>query len=323
MMDRVKHIALLTSGGDAPGMNAALRAVVRRALYEGLEVSGVYHGFKGLIEGSFQKMELHSVADIVHRGGTVLRTARSEEFKTEEGQNMALENLRKANIDALVVIGGDGSFNGAKILTDKGFPTIGIPATIDNDIAGTDVTLGFDTAVNTVVEAVDKIRDTATAHERTFVVEVMGRDSGYIAMAAGVAGGAESILIPEQEVNYDDVCMRLERGYKRGKVHSIIMVAEGVASGYEVAYQIKKRTGMDTRITVLGHIQRGGTPTAKDRILGARFGAKAVDLLLQGQKGVMVGIKGDEIVTHSLSEVLSTKKDIKKELVDLANILSI
>lgn len=316
-------IAVLTSGGDSPGMNAAIRAVVRRAIALGIDVYGVYQGYYGLIKGKFKKMEAGSVGDIIQRGGTILYTSRCEEFKTEEGQLKALTSLKEYGVEGLIVIGGDGSFRGAHALWEKGFPTVGIPATIDNDIPCTDFTLGFDTAVNTVIQAIDKIRDTATSHERTYVIEVMGRHRGEIALWAGLAGGAESILIPEVDFNMEEVIARLKQGYKRGKKHSIIIVAEGVSSGAEVGEIIKKEAGFDTRVTVLGHIQRGGSPTAFDRMLGSRLGARAVDLLASGEAGKMVGIRNNRIVTVDFEEVFRQGLPIDLDIYNLNKSLSI
>lgn len=265
----MKRIGVLTSGGDSPGMNAAIRAVVRKAIFHGLEVYGVYNGYAGLISGKIEKLELGSVGDIIHRGGTKLYTARCEEFKTLEGQKKGIEQLKKHGIEGLVVIGGDGSYMGAKKLTEHGFPCVGVPGTIDNDIPGTDFTIGFDTALNTVIDAIDKIRDTATSHERTYVIEVMGRHAGDIALWSGLAGGAESILIPEAGFEMDDIIGRLKRGHERGKKHSIIIVAEGVGSGVEIGKRIEELTQFETRVSVLGHIQRGGSPTAFDRVLAS------------------------------------------------------
>ncbi|KPC73800.1 MULTISPECIES: 6-phosphofructokinase [Laceyella] len=319
----MKRIAVLTSGGDAPGMNAAIRAVVRSGYYHGLEVYGVYRGYTGLIQGDIEKMELGTVGDIIHRGGTVLYSSRCEEFKTEAGRQKAVEQLKKHQIDGLVVIGGDGSFQGAKKLTALGFPTIGVPGTIDNDIPATDFTIGFDTAVNTVVECIDKIRDTATSHERTYIVEVMGRDAGDIALWAGLADGAESILIPEAPYQIDEIVERLQRSSERGKKHSIIIVAEGVGSGLDVADKITDRLGWETRVTVLGHVQRGGSPTAFDRVLASRMGAKAVELLLSGQRDMMVAIRNNDVIGIDFDEALSQKHQPRMELYDLAKILSI
>lgn len=319
----MKRIAVLTSGGDAPGMNAAIRAVVRSGYYYGLEVYGVYRGYTGLIQGDIKKLSLGSVGDIIHRGGTFLYSARCEEMKSRQGQERALEQLRKFKIDGLVVIGGDGSFRGAHALNQLGVPTIGIPGTIDNDIPGTDFTIGFDTAINTVIKSIDQIRDTATSHERTYVVEVMGRNAGDIALWAGLADGAESILIPERPTKIEEIIERLKRGGERGKKHSIIIVAEGVGSGVEVGEKIKQALGWEVRVTVLGHVQRGGSPTAFDRVLASRMGAKAVELLLEGKQGKMVSIQDNEIVGIDFQQAFSMKHQPRMELYDLAKILSI
>lgn len=320
----MQRIAVLTSGGDSPGMNAAIRAVVRKSIYHGREVIGIRRGFAGFIEADMEPMNLGSVADIIHRGGTILRTARSEEFKTSEGRKKAWENVERFGIQGLIVIGGDGSFTGANIFHQEyGLPIVGIPGTIDNDIPGTDFSIGFDTAVNTVIEAINKIRDTATSHERTFIVEVMGRNSGAIALTAGLAGGAESILIPEKPYNIEEVCEKLNHGYRRGKLHSIIIVAEGAASGFEIGKEIKERTGLDTKVTILGHLQRGGTPTAFDRNLASIMGAKAVDLLIKGETKKMVGMVTGRIVSMDLEEAFIQKKQVDLEMHRLAAILSI
>ncbi|UFJ41523.1 6-phosphofructokinase [Brevibacillus humidisoli] len=319
----MKKIAVLTSGGDAPGMNAAVRAAVRRAAYHGVDMFGVYHGYDGLIRGDIREMTLGSVGDIIHRGGTILYTARSEEFRTEEGQRKAVDQLRSHGIEGLIVIGGDGSFRGAQKLTQKGVPTIGVPGTIDNDIPCTDFTIGFDTALNTIVEAIDKIRDTATSHERTYIIEVMGRDAGDLALYAGLAAGAESIIIPEEDQEMDDIIERLHAGYRRGKKHSIIIVAEGVGSAADYAEVIKQRTGWETRLTVLGHIQRGGSPTAFDRMIASRMGAAAVDLLLQGKADRMVGIQNNQIVDIDIDEALAQKHQLDLSIYQLARTLSI
>ena len=322
-MIRLKRIGVLTSGGDAPGMNAAIRAVVRKAIYHGMEVYGVYRGYAGLIDGDIKKLDVGSVGDIIHRGGTMLYSARCEEFKTLEGQQKGIEQLKKLGIEGLVVIGGDGSYQGAKKLTEHGFPCVGVPGTIDNDIAGTDYTIGFDTALNTVIDAIDKIRDTATSHERTYVIEVMGRDAGDIALWSGLAGGAESILIPEKGENIEDVIARLRRGSDRGKKHSIIVVAEGVGSGVEYAQRIKEATSFETRVSVLGHIQRGGSPTANDRVLASRLGARAVELLLEDKGGRCVGIQNNQLVDHDIIEALSQKHTIDEKMYTLSKELSI
>ncbi|WP_332629080.1 6-phosphofructokinase [Halalkalibacter flavus] len=319
----MKRIGVLTSGGDSPGMNAAIRAVVRKAIFHGLEVYGISYGYAGLINGEIKKMELGSVGDIIHRGGTVLYTARCEEFKTLEGQKKGIEQLKKFGIEGLVVIGGDGSYRGAQKLTEHGFPTIGVPGTIDNDIPGTDFTIGFDTALNTVIDAIDKIRDTATSHERTYVIEVMGRHAGDLALWSGLADGAETIIVPEADYEMSDIIARLKRGQERGKKHSIIIVAEGVGSGFDFGNRIKEEINLETRVTVLGHIQRGGSPSGFDRVLASRLGAKAVDLLLEGKAGVTVGIEKNELVYHDIDEALARKHSIDMEMYKLSQQLSI
>src|SRR3954449_2566707 len=267
----MKKIGVLTSGGDSPGMNPAIRAVVRKAIYHNVEVYGVYGGYTGLISGNIKKLELGSVGDIIHRGGTMLQTARCPEFKTPEGQQKGIEQLKAHGIEGIVVIGGDGSYQGARALTQQGYPCVGVPGTIDNDIPGTEVTIGFDTALNTVIDALDKIRDTATSHERTFVIEVMGRDAGDLALYAGLSGGAETILIPEEGYDLAEVTDRLRKGQERGKKHSIIIVAEGVCNANDFAKHLKEATNFDIKVSVLGHIQRGGSPTAADRVLASRL----------------------------------------------------
>ncbi|OEH84470.1 6-phosphofructokinase [Desulfuribacillus stibiiarsenatis] len=319
----MKNIAVLTSGGDSPGMNAAIRAVVRKGLYHQLNVFGVYRGYQGLIENDLKEMKVHSVADIIQRGGTILYTARSEEFRTPEGQRKAVDNLKNNGIEGLIVIGGDGSFRGSMELAKLGIRVIGIPGTIDNDIPGTDQTIGFDTAVNTVISLIDKIRDTASSHDRTFIVEVMGRSAGDIAVRAGLAGGAESIIIPERDFDYDDITDRLMKGHNRGKKHSIIIVAEGIGSGEAIAERIKQSTGLDTRVTVLGHVQRGGSPTAYDRWLASLMGGKAVDLLLNNQSGLMVSIVNQNIVGVPFEQAFSEKPKIDLDAYELSKILSI
>ncbi|WP_042354813.1 6-phosphofructokinase [Bacillus rubiinfantis] len=319
----MKKIGVLTSGGDSPGMNPAIRAVVRKAIYHNVEVYGIYGGYAGLISGNIKKLELGSVGDIIHRGGTMLRSARCPEFKTREGQQKGIEQLRAHGIEGLVVIGGDGSYRGAKALTEQGFPCIGVPGTIDNDIPGTDVTIGFDTALNTVIDAIDKIRDTASSHERTFVIEVMGRDAGDIALWAGLAGGAETVLIPEEKYNIQEIAERLRKGQQRGKKHSIIIIAEGVGSGVEFAKQLKEVTNMDTRVSVLGHIQRGGSPTVSDRVLASRLGARAVELLIEGKGGRAVGIENNVLVDYDIIEVLGKHHKLDLNLYQLSQELSI
>jgi len=320
---RMKKIGVLTSGGDSPGMNPAIRAVVRKAIFHNVEVYGVYGGYTGLISGNIKKLELGSVGDIIHRGGTMLHSARCPEFKTKEGQQKGIEQLRQHGIEGLVVIGGDGSYRGAKALTEQGFPCVGVPGTIDNDIPGTEQTIGFDTALNTVIDAIDKIRDTATSHERTFVIEVMGRDAGDIALWAGLAGGAETILIPEENFDMNEVADRLRSGQERGKKHSIIVVAEGVCSGVEFARQLQEATKFDTRVSVLGHIQRGGSPTAADRVLASRLGARAVELLIEGKGGRAVGIEKNQLVDYDIIEALDKKHKLDLDLFKLSKELSI
>lgn len=319
----MKKIGVLTSGGDAPGMNATIRAVVRKAIYNGIEVYGIYYGYKGLINGTINKMEVGSVGDIIHRGGTILYSARSKEFTTEAGQQKAVAQLRKYGIEGVVVIGGDGSIHGANALSALGIPSIGVPATIDNDLAGIDKTIGFDTALNTVIDAIDKIRDTATSHERTFVIEVMGRNAGDLALYAGLAGGAESIIIPEVDHDFAGVVKRLKRGHQRGKRHSIIVLAEGVGEGFKYGRDIQNATTYETRVTVLGHIQRGGSPTAFDRVLASRYGAKAVDLLLEGKDGQIVGLQDNKLIAQNITDVLARKHYINENMYQLSKELSI
>lgn len=319
----MKRIGVLTSGGDAPGMNAAIRAVVRKAIYHNMEVYGVKNGYQGLMEGNFEKMNLGSVGDIIHRGGTILFSARSEGFKTDEGQQRAIEQMKKEGIEGLIVIGGDGSFRGAQKLTQKGFPCVGVPGTIDNDIAGTDFTIGFDTSLNTIIEAVDKVRDTATSHERTYIIEVMGRDAGDLALWAGLSVGAESILIPEHKEEFAEIVERLDRGHKRGKKHSIILLAEGVGKGFDIGKRIEEATDLETRVTVLGHIQRGGSPTGQDRVLASRLGAKAVELLLENKGGRMVGIENNQLVDYDIEEALNLQHNINDKMFQLSKELSI
>ncbi|WP_423800636.1 6-phosphofructokinase [Neobacillus sp. SAB-20_R2A] len=319
----MKKIAVLTSGGDAPGMNTAIRAVVRRGIHKGLNVYGVVNGYKGLIEGDFTPMSLGSVGDIIHRGGTILKTSRCEEFKDTIVQQQAIQRLRENGIEGLIVIGGDGSFRGARKLTELGFPTVGIPGSIDNDIAGTDYSIGFDTAVNTAVQAIDKIRDTAFSHERTYVIEVMGRGAGDIALWAGVCGGAESIIIPEADYDLEDVIDRIKQGHQRGKRHSIIVVAEGVGKGLQMGKEIQEKTGFETKVTILGHIQRGGSPSAYDRMMSSQMGALAVDLIIEGKKGVMVGVKNGQLTHTTFTEIEKDRHKIDLSIYELARSLSI
>lgn len=319
----MKRIAVLTSGGDSPGMNAAIRAVVRKASFHGVEVMGIYHGYDGLIHGKMELLDLGSVGDIIQRGGTKLFSSRCPQFKEDEVQFKAIEIMKEQGVEGLVVIGGDGTYRGAMGLTKKGFPCVGVPGTIDNDIPGTEYTIGFDTALNTVIESIDKIRDTATSHENSFIVEVMGRDAGDIALWAGLAAGAESILIPEEQYDIADIISRIESGISRGKKHSIIIVAEGVMSGSELAKILKDKADITTRVSVLGHIQRGGSPSARDRVLAGRLGAKAVEILLEGKSGRAVGINNHQVYDYDLEVAFTTKHRADLSLYSLSKELSI
>ncbi|CAM2966588.1 6-phosphofructokinase [Salinicoccus roseus] len=319
----MKKIAVLTSGGDSPGMNAAVRAVVRKSIYEGIEVHGVYQGYQGLVTDNIKKLELGDVGDIIQRGGTKLYSARCPEFIEPDVRKKAIGNLQKRGIDSLVVIGGDGSYRGAQRLDEEGIHTVGVPGTIDNDINGTDYTIGFDTALNTIIDAVDRIRDTATSHERTFIIEVMGRDAGDLALWAGVAGGAETILIPEAPSDIKEVAERIETGMKRGKKHSIIIIAEGVMSAAECAEELRKYINVDTRESVLGHMQRGGKPTGSDRVLASRLGAYAVELLLNDIHGHAVGIENNRMTKTSFDKVFEETHKIDEGLYRLSRELSI
>ena len=318
----MKTIAVLTSGGDAPGMNAAIRAVVRMALHKNIRVMGVQRGYSGLINGEIFEMDRHSVSDIIHKGGTILRTARSEEFRTEAGRKKAFNVLRVFGIDGLVVIGGDGSFKGAQLLSEMGVATVGIPGTIDNDLEYTEYTLGFDTALNTVLDAINKLRDTSTSHERVSIVEVMGRNCGDIALYAGIAGGAESILVPERENDLDEVCKIILEGKLKRRMHSLIIVAEGAGDANEIAKTVEEITGIEARATILGHIQRGGSPSAFDRILAARFGHKAVEVLMEGKSSRVIGIRKGELVDDDTNEALGLPSLINEELYKIAKVLS-
>lgn len=319
-MDKV---GVLTSGGDAPGMNAAIRAVVRTAVASGVEIVGIERGFHGLLLGQTRPLRSSSVSGIINLGGTILRAARSEEFKTPEGQQKAAEVLAREGIAGLVIIGGDGSLRGARALHQTcGVPVVGIPATIDNDIPGTQYSIGFDTAVNTALDAIDKVRDTSAAHERVFVVEVMGRYNGFIALDAGLAGGAEAVLVPECRQDMIRLCQKIQEGHARGKMSCIIIVAEGAAKGTDIAATITQITGIQTRLTVLGHIQRGGAPSARDRVLATRFGHQAVRLLLEGQTNRMVGIESGQIVHRPLEQVATGRRDLDISLLDVVDIMS-
>ncbi len=320
----IKTIGVVTPGGDAPGMNAAIRAVVRSAIFHGLKVIGVERGFEGLIRGEMREMDLKSVSGIISRGGTILKTIRCNDFKKKNYRKISIKNIGHAGIDGLVVIGGDGSLKGAASLArESNIPVIHIPASIDNDIPYTDDTIGFDTAVNTALDAIDKIRDTASSHERIFVVEVMGRHSGFLALEVGLTAGAEIILIPEVKVSMQKVCRRLKEGVNRGKLSSIVVIAEAVASGHEVAKVIKESLRVNVRVSVLGYIQRGGSPTSDSRKLASVLGAKAVELLKRGEKNKMLGIVANEIVTTDFTKVLKGKKKINLSDYKLAERLSI
>ena len=319
----MKRIGVLTSGGDSPGMNAAVRAVVRGGIYHHMEVYGIMRGYEGLIDGEIEELSVSSVADIIHRGGTVLRTARSQRFRTEEGFKRALDMIENFGIEGLVVIGGDGSLHGALELDRAGVTVMGLPGTIDNDLAYTDFTIGFDTAVNTALYAIGNVRDTTASHGRATVIEVMGRNCGDIALYAGLSGGAETILIPESPVDISSVCRRLLQGRNRGKRHSIILRAEGVSmSSAELARQIQERTGMETKVVVLGYIQRGGSPTARDRIMASRMGYRAVELLLAESESRAIGVRGSDIVDYDLEEALAQKRRHDESIIDLAGILA-
>lgn len=320
----MKKIAVLTSGGDAPGMNAAVRAVVRTAIYNGLEVYGVYQGYKGLIENNIKKLEVGDVGNIINRGGTMLYSARLPEFANPEVRKIAIKNLEDLGIDGLVVIGGDGSYRGAMALSNEmNIKTIGIPGTIDNDICCTDFTIGFDTALNTIVDAIDKVRDTASSHERAFIIEVMGRNAGDLALLAGIAGGSESLLIPEKREDIEDVVARIKAGEDRGKKHSIIVLAEGVMPAHELAAKLKELTGEEIRYTILGHIQRGGTPSAMDRVLASRLGNYAVQLLLAEKSGRAVGIQNNRLVSTRFEDVFSNTHEVDLTIYDVSKQLSI
>ncbi|WHH60467.1 6-phosphofructokinase [Petroclostridium sp. X23] len=323
-MSQIKTIGVLTSGGDAPGMNAAIRAVVRTGIHHGLKVMGIRKGYNGLISGDIFEMNLRSVSDILHRGGTILHTARSKEFATEAGMQKAVTISRIFGIDGVIVIGGDGSFRGARDLSNLGVPTVGIPGTIDNDIACSEYTIGFDTALNTVKDAIDKIRDTATSHERCSVIEVMGAQAGYIALHVGIANGAEAIIVPEKKFDFHhDVIKPIIEGKNRGKRHDIIIVAEGVGGAVELAGKIQQETGIEARATILGHIQRGGSPTVMDRVIASQMGAKAVQLLKDGIGNRVVAMKDYKIVDYDIIEGLNMTKTIDDEMVELAKILSL
>ena len=327
MATQVKKIGVFTSGGDSPGMNAAIRSVVRTCAYLKVDCVGIYRGYQGMIEGDFKPMDARSVNNIINKGGTILKSARCEDFRSSEGRKKAYEQLKAEGIDAFVVIGGDGSFTGAMIFNQEyGFPVIGIPGTIDNDIFGTTFTLGFDTALNTVVEAVDKIRDTASSHNRLFFVEVMGRDVGHIALNAGVGAGAEEILIPEENRGLDRLLESLKRSKKSGKSSSIVIVAEGDKSGknvFELKEYVEEHLPIyDVRVSVLGHMQRGGPPSCYDRVLASRMGVKAVEALLEGTTSLMVGVKDDELILTPIAKAIKGHTKLNKELIRVSEIMT-
>lgn len=322
-----KCVGILTSGGDAPGMNAAIRAVTRSAIYNGLEVRGIYRGYKGLVYNEIVPFKTQNVSNIIHQGGTILKTARSEEFRTEEGRKTAYNNMINAGIDSLVVIGGDGSLTGARIFAEEfNVPIIGIPGTIDNDLYGTDLTIGYDTALNTILDCVDKIRDTASSHERLFFIEVMGRDAGFLALNGAIAAGAEAAIIPEIATEVDQLGELIQNGFRKSKNSSIVLVAESELTGgaMGLAERVKNEYPQyDVRVTILGHLQRGGSPTATDRILASRLGNAAIEALLEGQRNIMVGVQNDEIINIPFIKAIKKDKPINRELLNTLRVLSI
>lgn len=326
-MGIIKCIGILTSGGDAPGMNAAIRAVTRSAIYNGLTVKGIYRGYKGLITGEIQEFKTQNVSNIIQQGGTILKTARCQEFKTPEGRKIAYETMQREGIDALVVIGGDGSLTGARLLAQEfDVPCIGLPGTIDNDLYGTDTTIGYDTALNTILDAVDKIRDTATSHERLFFVEVMGRDAGFLALNGAIAAGAEAAIIPEFNTEVDQLEEFIKNGFRKSKSSSIVLVAESEITGGAMHYAERVKNEYpqyDVRVTILGHLQRGGKPTAHDRIIASRMGVASIQALMEGQRNVMIGIENDQIVYIPFTKAIKNDKPIDRELVNVLHELSI
>ncbi|AFP85656.1 6-phosphofructokinase [secondary endosymbiont of Heteropsylla cubana] len=315
----IKKIGILTSGGDSPGMNAAIRGVVRAWLSEGLEVYGIYDGYLGLFQDRMEKLDRYSVSDMINRGGTFLGSARFPEFKEEKIRLVAIQNMRKRGLDALVVIGGDGSYMGAKRLTEMGFPCIGLPGTIDNDVAGTDYTIGYFTALETVVEAIDRLRDTSTSHQRISIVEVMGRHCGDLTMAAAIAGGCEFIILPEEEFKPENLVYEIKAGIAKGKKHAIVAITEHICDVSKLAQYLEQKTGRETRATVLGHIQRGGSPVAYDRILASRMGAYSIELLLQGYGGRCVGVQNEQLVHHNIVDALKKmKRPFRKDILKIA-----
>ncbi|WP_134090575.1 6-phosphofructokinase [Olivibacter sp. XZL3] len=328
MDNSIKRIGVFTSGGDAPGMNACIRAVVRTAIYEGKKVSGILHGYQGMIDGNIIDMNSRSVSNILQLGGTILKTARCLDFRTPEGRKKAYDNITAHEIDALVAIGGDGTFTGAEVFSrEHNIPVVGIPGTIDNDLYGSDFTLGYDTANNTVIDAIDKIRDTAASHDRLFFIEVMGRDSGCIALNCGIAGGAEAILLPEKETGIDELIQKLETAANDKKTSTIVIVAEGDKNGgaYNVAKRVQEKFDFyDTKVTILGHLQRGGSPSSFDRVLASRLGFAAVKKLLQGESRIMVGLRGNDIVTTPLEVALRSKEfKLADDMIEMMNVLAI
>ncbi|WP_418943361.1 6-phosphofructokinase [Phocaeicola plebeius] len=326
-MGTIKCIGILTSGGDAPGMNAAIRAVTRSAIYNGLQVKGIYRGYKGLITGEIKEFKTENVSNIIQLGGTILKTARCQEFRTPEGRQVAYETMKREGIDALVVIGGDGSLTGARLLAQEfEVPCIGLPGTIDNDLYGTDTTIGYDTALNTILDAVDKIRDTATSHERLFFVEVMGRDAGFLALNGAIAAGAEAAIIPEFNTEVDQLEEFINNGFRKSKSSSIVLVAESEITGGAMHYAERVKNEYpqyDVRVTILGHLQRGGRPTAHDRIIASRMGVASIQALMEGQRNVMIGIENDQIVYVPFAKAIKNDKPIDRELVSVLNELSI
>ena len=326
-MGTIKCIGILTSGGDAPGMNAAIRAVTRSAIYNGLQVKGIYRGYKGLITGEIKEFKTENVSNIIQLGGTILKTARCQEFRTPEGRQIAYETMKREGIDALVVIGGDGSLTGARLLAQEfDVPCIGLPGTIDNDLYGTDTTIGYDTALNTILDAVDKIRDTATSHERLFFVEVMGRDAGFLALNGAIAAGAEAAIIPEFNTEVDQLEEFINNGFRKSKSSSIVLVAESEKTGGAMHYAERVKNEYpqyDVRVTILGHLQRGGRPTAHDRIIASRMGVASIQALMEGQRNVMIGIENDQIVYVPFAKAIKNDKPIDSELVSVLNELSI
>ncbi len=327
MAKDIKRIAVFSSGGDAPGMNAAIRAVVRTATYHDLHIYGIYRGYDGMIKGNIKRLETSDVGNIMHRGGTVLKTARSKEFMTPEGRQQAYESLLANDIDACVAIGGNGTFTGAHVFSSEhDIPFIGIPGTIDNDLFGTDYTIGFDTAINTAVDAVDKIRDTADSHNRLFFVEVMGRNSGFIALNTGIGSGASNVMIPETDTNIEDLIMQLKKGAKRQKLFSLVIVAEGNKNGgaQEIADKVKAKFDYyDTKVTIIGHLQRGGSPTCMDRVLASRLGHSAVEGLIEGEYNKMVGLVNNKIKFTSFKDAITKEKKLQNDLVSMAEILAL